>query len=90
MLAATLIALLRNVFDWSWLASISLTALVSLVFAVIASWRASVFFDYTGLHATRRQLARMGIGDGGLEDEEAPHEDRMPPPENPAEPDPRT
>lgn len=85
MLAATLIALLRNVFDWSWLASIALTALVSLVAAVLASWRASVFYDYTGLHATRRQLARMGIGDGALEDEEAAHEGKMPPPENPAE-----
>ena len=85
LLAATIIALLRNVLDWSWLASISLTALISLAFAGIASWRASVFFDYTGLHATRRQLARMGIGDGGLEDEEAAHEDTMPPPANPAE-----
>ncbi len=85
LIAGTLIALLRNVLDWSWLASISLTALVSLAIAAVASWRASVFFDYTGLHATRRQLARMGIGDGGLEDEEAPHEDTMPPPANPAE-----
>lgn len=85
--AATIIALLRNVLDWSWLASISLTALVSLAFAAVASWRAAVFFDYTGLHATRRQLARMGIGDGGLEDEPPAHAG-MPPPANPAEPPP--
>lgn len=84
--AATMIAMLRNVLDWSWLASISLTALVSLALAALASWRASVFFDHTGLHATRRQLARMGIGDGGLEDEAPAHEGRMPPPANPATP----
>lgn len=84
--AATMIAVLRNVLDWSWLASISLTALVSLALAALASWRASVFFDHTGLHATRRQLARMGIGDGGVEDEEPAHAGTMPPPSNPATP----
>lgn len=85
LIAGTLIALLRNLFGWSWLASIALTALVSLVVAAVASWRASVFFDYTGLHATRRQLARIGIGDEGIEDD-APAQACAATPANPAAP----
>lgn len=86
LIVATLIALLRNVFDWSWLASISLAAGVSLVLAGIASWRVSVFFDHAGLHATRRQLAKMGIGDGGIE--EAPTRVAAPPSSDSAAPPP--
>lgn len=84
LIIATLIALLRNVFDWSWLASISLAAGISLVLAGIASWRVSVFFDHAGLHATRRQLAKMGIGDSGIE--EAPARVTAPPSSDSAAP----
>ena len=31
--------------------------------AVYAGWRAAHYFDYTRLKATRRQLARLGIGE---------------------------
>lgn len=63
------IALLQA-FGWSWLASIGVCAILSGAVAGIAGWRVSRFFDYTGLHATRRQLARLGIGDEDDIDEE--------------------
>lgn len=70
------IALLQS-FGLSWLASISITMLVSLVVTGLAAWRVSVFFDYAGMHATRRQLTRMGLfseasGDDADEDDDMP------------------
>ncbi len=56
---------------WSWLASLALCAALSAIVAGIAAWRVSRFFDYTGLHATRRQLARLGIGDEADDSDEA-------------------
>jgi hypothetical protein len=68
---AALIALLQSL-GLPWLASISIAMALSLTVTAIAAWRVSVFFDYAGMHATRRQLARLGIGDGDEEDGE-PH-----------------
>lgn len=67
-----LIALMqRNGF--SWLSSISTAALVSLVAAGVAAWRVSVYFDLAGMHATRRQLSRIGLfSEPGDEDDDAP------------------
>lgn len=62
-----LIALLQAL-GLSWLLAISLAALLSLGVTALAAWRVTVFFDYAGMHATRRQLARLGIGD---EDDDA-------------------
>lgn len=62
LIMAAAIALLRA-FGWSWLVSLLFCALLSGTVAAVAAWRVSRFFDYTGLHATRRQLARWGIGD---------------------------
>lgn len=53
----------------SWLTSFAICAAVNLLITVLAAWRVSVFFDHAGLHATRRQLARFGIG-GGHEDKD--------------------
>jgi len=84
LVIATLIALLRNVLDWSWLASIAVAAGLSLILTGIASWRVSVFFDHAGLHATRRQLAKIGIGDSGIEDDAPePADPAAPPSERP-------
>ena len=58
---AALIALLQSL-GLPWLASISIAMVLSLAVTAIAAWRVSVFFDYAGMHATRRQLARLGIG----------------------------
>ncbi len=60
LLMAALIALLQAG-GLSWLASIALTALLSLVVTGLAAWRVAVFFDLAGMHATRRQLSRLGL-----------------------------
>lgn len=54
------IALLQS-WGMSWLGSISIATLISLVVTALAAWRVSVFFDYAGMHATRRQLVRLGL-----------------------------
>lgn len=75
------IALLQGMFSLSWLAAISAAMLVSLVVTGVAAWRVSVFFDHAGMHATRRQLARLGIGDEGEgEDEDVDFQGGMRPP----------
>ncbi|HRN62907.1 MAG TPA: phage holin family protein, partial [Luteimonas sp.] len=45
----------------SWLAALSIAALLSLAVTGLAAWRVSVFFDHAGMHATRRQLAKLGL-----------------------------
>ncbi|MDR6993258.1 hypothetical protein J2X52_003399 [Luteimonas sp. 3794] len=64
------IALLQS-WGLSWLASISIATLISLIVTAIAAWRVSVFFDYAGMHATRRQLARLGMfSEAGHDDDD--------------------
>ncbi len=46
----------------SWLASISATAAFSLVVTALGAWQALRYFDMSKLDATRRQLAKLGIG----------------------------
>ncbi|TYT27028.1 phage holin family protein [Luteimonas viscosa] len=76
LLTGTLIALMqRN--GMSWLLSLAVAALVSVVAAVFSAWRVSRYFDYTGMHATRRQLTRLGLFD---EDGSADDDDDDPPP----------
>ena len=60
----------------SWLASLSVAALFNLAITGLAAWRTSRFFDYMGLHATRRQLSRMGLFDehGGDDDGDGPED----------------
>lgn len=65
------IALLQAL-GWSWLASISFTAAISLAVTGLGAWQALRYFDMSRLDATRRQLARLGIGDG---EEDADEED---------------
>lgn len=66
-----LIALLQRL-GWSWLQSLSVAAALSIGVSAIAAWRTVHYFDRAGLHATRRQLARLGIGDEGEEEDESP------------------
>ena len=60
LLMGALIALMQA-FGFSWLASITTAAAISLAVAGVAAWRVSVFFDLAGMHATRRQLSRLGL-----------------------------
>lgn len=80
---AALIALLQY-FGWSWLASLSLAAVVSLAVTALAAWRVSHYFDHAGMHATRRQLARLGIGDEPADEHEGLDDDDDPPAPAPA------
>ena len=61
-LMATLVALLRN-FGLSWLMSMLIAAGLSLIVTAYAGLRAMHYFEHTRLQATRRQLARLGIGE---------------------------
>lgn len=62
LLMGTLVALLRS-FGLSWLMSMLVAAGLSLAVTVYACFRAMHYFDHTRLQATRRQLARLGIGE---------------------------
>ncbi|WP_144899972.1 phage holin family protein [Luteimonas cucumeris] len=80
LLMAAAIALLQA-WGWSWLAASAICAGLSLAVTVLAAWRVSCFFDHAGMHATRRQLRRLGIGDDDEEEQEAA---TAPKPEPPA------
>ena len=64
-----LIAVMQRL-GWSWLQSLSVAAALSLAVTAVAAWRTIHYFDRAGLHATRRQLSRLGIGDEGDDAEE--------------------
>jgi hypothetical protein len=66
---AAVIALLQAL-GWSWLVSIAVCAGLSLAVTAVASWRVGRFFDHAGMHATRRQLATLGIGDDSDDSDE--------------------
>src|SRR3546814_5741270 len=68
LVMGVLTALLHSL-GLSWLASFAICAALSLGVTGFAAWRVSVFFDHAGMHATRRQLARFGIGDENDDDE---------------------
>lgn len=69
--AATLVALLQYL-GLSLLVSLLVPTAVSLAVTGYAAWRVSYFFHHTGMHATRRQLSRLGLFDEpGDEDPDA-------------------
>lgn len=61
LLMAALIAALKA-FGLSWLLSMLVAALLSLAVTAIASVGALRYFKHTGMQATRRQFARLGLG----------------------------
>jgi hypothetical protein len=63
LLMATLIAWLSLGLGWPWSLSLLLAALASAAVCALAGWRAMRYFEHTRLQATRRQLARLGIGE---------------------------
>jgi hypothetical protein len=62
LLAATLIAFLQYL-GLSLFVALLITTVTSLAITGYAAWRVSYFFHHTGMHATRRQLSRMGLFD---------------------------
>jgi len=72
LVAGALIALMQR-FGFSWLQSLSFAALLSLAVTGLAIWKVGRYFDYTGMHATRRQLSRLGLFDeDGTGDDDPP------------------
>ena len=62
----------EGVFCLSWLSALALATVFNLIITGVAAWRAARFFDYMGLHATRRQLSRLGLFDEHGEDVDGP------------------
>lgn len=79
LLMGALVALLQRIPGVSWMLAMALAALVSLGVTALAGWRASVFFDHAGLHATRRQLQRLGLFNESDEDADDDAPDAPPP-----------
>jgi len=63
LLMATLVVFLTRQLGLPWAVSMLLAALASGAVAFWAVWRAEFYFDHTRMQATRRQLARLGIGE---------------------------
>jgi hypothetical protein len=63
LLMATLIVWLSRGLGWAWSLSLLLTAGLSIVVTAAAAWMAMRYFEHTRLQATRRQLARLGVGE---------------------------
>jgi hypothetical protein len=63
LLMAALVVWLSVGLGWAWSLSLLLTAALSVVVTGVAGWRAMRYFDHTRLQATRRQLARLGVGE---------------------------
>lgn len=69
LVTGALIALMQR-FGLSWLQSLTLAAVLSLAMTALAAWQVSRHFDFMGLHATRRQLTRLGLFDEPSPDDE--------------------
>lgn len=63
LLMAALISWLSLGLGWPWALSLLLTAALSIVVTGLGGWRAMRYFEHTRLQATRRQLARLGVGE---------------------------
>lgn len=63
LLMTTLVVFLSRQLGWPWWLALLSCALLSLVVTAIAIRRGMRYFDHTRMQATRRQLARLGIGE---------------------------
>ena len=63
LLMATLVVFLHRQLGWSWSAALLTTAVLSLVITAISAWQGIRYFEHTRMQATRRQLARLGVGE---------------------------
>lgn len=62
-LMGTLVVFLNGAAGLSWPLALLIPALLSLLAALVATWKAVDYFGHTRMDATRRQLARLGIGE---------------------------
>lgn len=63
LLMATLVVILGGPVGLSWATALLIPSLLSVAVTAIAARWAMRYFEHTRLQATRRQLARLGIGE---------------------------
>lgn len=63
MIAGSLVTLLSIRAGLPWTVSLLIIGLASILLAGLAGWRAVAYFEHTRMKATRRQLARLGVGE---------------------------
>jgi hypothetical protein len=63
LLMAALISWLSMGLGWPWALSLLATGVLSVAIAGFGGWSAMSYFEHTRMQATRRQLARLGIGE---------------------------
>ncbi|MEO6226524.1 MAG: phage holin family protein [Thermomonas sp.] len=63
LLMASIIMALTRGLGWSWTLALLLTAAISVVATALAGWWATRYFEFTRMQATRRQFARLGLGE---------------------------
>lgn len=63
LLMAALTAVLHDALGWSWTLSLASCAGLSIAITALGVWRAMHYFEHTRMQATRRQLARLGLGE---------------------------
>jgi hypothetical protein len=63
LLMTALVVWLSLGLGWPWSLSLLLTAALSLAAAALAVRQGMHYFEHTRLQATRRQLARLGVGE---------------------------
>jgi len=62
LMGALIVGLSRGLgLSWAW--SMLICAAISLAVAGWAVWKGQAYFEHTRMQATRRQLARLGIGE---------------------------
>lgn len=63
LLMATLVVVLSGPFGLPWSLALLIPSLLSVVVTGVTAWMAVQYFEHTRLKGTRRQLARLGIGE---------------------------
>ena len=63
LLMTALIVALNRQFGWPWWAALLSCAVLSIAAAAVAVYQGMRYFEHTRMRATRRQLARLGIGE---------------------------
>ena len=63
LLMGTVVAALHEGLGWSFTGALAICAAISLVATAAGGWIAMRYFEHTRMQATRRQLARLGIGE---------------------------
>lgn len=63
LLMTALIVFLNLQAGWPWWAALLACAALSIAVAGVGAWQGMRYFEHTRMKATRRQLARLGIGE---------------------------